>query len=394
MPRKRAANGSGLQPRKRRDGRWEIRYVTGTDGRTGKAIMKSLYGKTSAEVAEKLREATASVDAGTYIEPQRMTLSQWLDIWVHEYCGDIKPGTLDDYKGHIENHIKPALRAIRLCDLQPHNIQRFANSLKTRMSPKTGKPLAPKTIRNIVQGTLCNALSEAVRIRYLPYNPASGCVLQKSAKAEIQPLEDEEITQFIRAIKGNPSETVFFIALNTGMRLSEILGLRWSRINWKKQSIKVDAQLLMKRGKNTERRLGPPKNDKARTFKVAPAVMDALKVVRQQQLERKLKAGPAWNNPLDLVFTDEIGNSIPHATVEHRFRRIMQGLGLEHRFHDLRHTFACESVACGISAKTLSETLGHHSVAFTLDTYAHVLDAMQEEAAARMQQRITERARR
>ena len=393
MPRKRAANGSGLQPRKRRDGRWEIRYVTGTDGRTGKAIMKSLYGKTSAEVAEKLREATASVDAGTYIEPQRMTLSQWLDIWVHEYCGDIKPGTLDDYKGHIENHIKPALGAIRLCDLQPHNIQRFANALKTRMSPKTGKPLAPKTIRNIVQGTLCNALSEAVRIRYLPYNPASGCVLQKSAKAEIQPLEGEEITQFIRAIKGNPSETVFFVALNTGMRLSEILGLRWSRINWKKQSIKVDAQLLMKRGKNTERRLGPPKNDKARTFKVAPAVMDALKVVRQQQLERKLKAGPAWNNPLDLVFTDEIGNSIPHATVEHRFRRIMQCLGLEHRFHDLRHTFACESVACGISAKTLSETLGHHSVAFTLDTYAHVLDAMQDEAAARMQQRITERAR-
>ncbi|WP_418465389.1 tyrosine-type recombinase/integrase [Faecousia sp.] len=393
MPRKRAANGSGLQPRKRRDGRWEIRYVTGTDGRTGKAIMKSLYGKTSAEVAEKLREATASVDAGTYIEPQRMTLSQWLDIWVHEYCGDIKPGTLDDYKGHIENHIKPALGAIRLCDLQPHNIQRFANALKTRMSPKTGKPLAPKTIRNIVQGTLCNALSEAVRIRYLPYNPASGCVLQKSAKAEIQPLEGEEITQFIRAIKGNPSETVFFVALNTGMRLSEILGLRWSRINWKKQSIKVDAQLLMKRGKNTERRLGPPKNDKARTFKVAPAVMDALKVVRQQQLERKLKAGQAWNNPLDLVFTDEIGNSIPHATVEHRFRRIMQCLGLEHRFHDLRHTFACESVACGISAKTLSETLGHHSVAFTLDTYAHVLDAMQDEAAARMQQRITERAR-
>lgn len=393
MPRKRAANGSGLQPRKRRDGRWEIRYVTGTDGRTGKAIMKSLYGKTSAEVAEKLREATASVDAGTYIEPQRMTLSQWLDIWVHEYCGDIKPGTLDDYKGHIENHIKPALGAIRLCDLQPHNIQRFANALKTRMSHKTGKPLAPKTIRNIVQGTLCNALSEAVRIRYLPYNPASGCVLQKSAKAEIQPLEGEEITQFIRAIKGNPSETVFFVALNTGMRLSEILGLRWSRINWKKQSIKVDAQLLMKRGKNTERRLGPPKNDKARTFKVAPAVMDALKVVRQQQLERKLKAGQAWNNPLDLVFTDEIGNSIPHATVEHRFRRIMQCLGLEHRFHDLRHTFACESVACGISAKTLSETLGHHSVAFTLDTYAHVLDAMQDEAAARMQQRITERAR-
>ena len=108
--------------------------------------------------------------------------------------------------------------------------------------------------------------------------------------------------------------------------------------------------------------------------------MDVLKAVRQQQLERKLKAGPVWSNPRDLAFTDEAGNSIPHATVEHRF-------------HDLRHTFACESIACGISPKTLSEALGHHSVSFTLDTYAHVLDAMQDEAAARMQQRIMERAR-
>ena len=346
-----------------------------------------------AEVAEKLREVTASVDAGTYIEPQRMTLAAWLDIWAQEYCGDVKPGTLRDYKNHIETHIVPALGAIRLCELQPHDVQRFANALKKKSSPKTGRPLSPKTVKNIVQGTLCNALSEAVRIRYLPYNPASGCVLQKSAKAEIRPLEGEEITQFMQAIKGNPSEPVFYIALNTGMRLSEILGLRWSRIDWKKQTIKVDAQLLVKRGKGTERGLDLPKNGKARTFKVAPAVMDVLKAVRQQQLERKLKAGPVWNNPLDLVFTDEAGNSIPHATVEHRFTRIMQSLGLEHRFHDLRHTFACESIACGISPKTLSETLGHHSVAFTLDTYAHVLDAMQDEAAARMQQRIMERVK-
>ena len=144
---------------------------------------------------------------------------------------------------------------------------------------------------------------------------------------------------------------MFYIALNTGMRLSEILGLRWSRIDWKKQTIKVDAQLLVKRGKGTERRLGPTKNGKARTFKVAPAVMDTLKAVRQQQLERKLKAGPVWSNPLDLVFTNEAGNSIPHSTVGHRFTRIMQSLGLEHRFHDLRHTFACESIACGISPR-------------------------------------------
>lgn len=144
MPRKRAANGSGMQPRKRKDGRWEVRYVAGINGKTGRAITKSLYGKTSAEVAEKLREVTASVDAGTYIEPQRMTLAAWLDIWAQEYCGDVKPGTLRDYKNHIETHIVPALGAIRLCELQPHDVQRFANALKKKSSPKTAGRFHPR----------------------------------------------------------------------------------------------------------------------------------------------------------------------------------------------------------------------------------------------------------
>ena len=147
MPRGRASNKSGMQPRKRKDGRWEVRYAAGIDGRTGKTILKSIYGKTSAEVAEKLREVTASVDAGTYIEPQRMTLAKWLDVWTQEYCGDVKPGTLDDYKGHIENHIKPALGAIRLCELQPHDVQRFANALKSKVSSRQASRFHPRPLK-------------------------------------------------------------------------------------------------------------------------------------------------------------------------------------------------------------------------------------------------------
>lgn len=321
MARGRAANGSGMQPRQRKDGLWEVRYCVGTDPGTGKPIRKSLYGKTSAEVAEKLRAATASVDAGTYLEPQRMLLGDWLEIWLNEYCGAVKPGTLKAYADNVNNHIKPALGAVRLCELQPHEVQRFVNSLQH-------KDLSPKSIKNI-HGVLCKALSEAVRIKYLASNPASGCILPKVIREEIHPFEAEEISAFMDTIKGNPSEALFFVALNTGMRLSEILGLRWSRVDFKKGMIKVDAQLMVKRGKDTARELGLPKNSKPRLFKPAPAVMDVLRAVDRQQKEWRLKAGSAWSNSLGLVFTNEIGQEIPHGTVEHRFSRVLESAGIE-----------------------------------------------------------------
>ena len=243
-----------------------------------------------------------------------------------------------------------------------------------------------------VHGTLCKALSEAVRVRYIASNPANGCILPKVRRDDIAPLEAEEVTAFSEAIKGNPSEAVFFVALNTGMRLSEILGLRWSRVDFKNGMIKVDAQMLVKRGKDAERTLGTPKNGKPRTFKAAPVVLDCLKAVQRKQKEWRLQAGEAWNNALDLVFTNEAGQEIPHATIEHRFTRIMDSIGLEgHRFHDLRHTFATEAIRAGVDVKTVSEMLGHSSVAFTLDVYAGVTSAMQDEAANRLQALFTSR---
>ena len=386
VARGRAANGSGLQPRKRADGRYEARCVTGIDPLTGKAKYKYIYGKTSDECARKLRAAVAAVDAGTYIEPKRMKLSEWLDIWLEDYCGAIKPGTLKCYTDDVRNHIAPALGTIRLCELQPHDVQRFINNLQ-----RGAKSLSPKTIKNI-HGVLCKALSEACRVKYIPSNPASGCVLPKVIREELHPFESDEIRAFMQAMQGSPSEALFFFALKTGMRLSEILGLRWSRVDFQKNTIKVDAQLLVKRGKNTARELGTPKNGKPRSFIAANAVMECLRSVKKQQNEWRLRAGQAWDNPLDLVFTNEIGQAIPHATVEHRFTRILQAVGIEnHRFHDLRHTFTVESIRAGVDVKTLSSMLGHSSVSFTLDVYAHATTEMQVDAAEKLQALIVGR---
>lgn len=124
---RRAAQGTGTIRKKTvtRSGKeytyWEARYTAGTDPGTGKQIQRSITGKNQKEVAQKLKAATASIDAGTYLEPSKMTKGEWLDIWTVEYLGGVKPRTVDNYKNVIKNHIKPAMGAVKLESLNAHH---------------------------------------------------------------------------------------------------------------------------------------------------------------------------------------------------------------------------------------------------------------------------------
>ena len=162
MAKRKAANGSGTL-RERKDGRWEGQYVVGRDPGTGELIRKSVYGKNKDECAKKLREATASVDNGTYRLPKKITVKEWMNVWFTEYCNDLKERTKHTYRSAIDTHIIPGLGATKLTALKPPMIQRFVNSLTN---------LAPKTVRN-VYGILHRALEVAVEQDYLPKNPAS-----------------------------------------------------------------------------------------------------------------------------------------------------------------------------------------------------------------------------
>ena len=281
--------------------------------------------------------------------------------------------------------------AVKLCELRTHDIQTFINRLRSGKSKD--KALSAKTAKNI-HGTLHKALDVATKIGYLRTNPANNIELPRIDREEIQPFAGEQIDAFLEVINGEPNEALFFTALYTGMRLSELLGLHWKYVDVTKGIIKVSKQMLVKRGKGDERALGTTKNGKPRTVKVAPAVMDVLSAVRKKQLEDKLKVGGTWNNPLGLVFVDDMGECIPHSTIEHRYKRLVTAIGLpERRFHDLRHTYATESIRLGVPIKTVSEALGHYSTAFTMDVYGHVTEAMQDDAASRMQAAIEERIR-
>ena len=390
MSRRRAPNGNGTI-RHRSDGRWEAIYSIGRSTGTGKLIRRSLYATTAEEASKKLRAVTAAIDDRSYIEPEKMPLKQWLKVWLQKYTGGIKESTQLQYEANVRLHINPALGAVRISELRTHDIQSFLNRLYRGKKGKVG--LSAKTTKNI-HGTLHKALDTAVKVGYIRMNPSNNIELPRIEREEIQPLDDGQIDTFLVAIQDSPSEAIFYTALYTGMRLSELLGLTWRCVDFKKETIKVDKQLLHVRKKGMHRELGTPKNSKPRKFRVASAVIETLRFVKKRQIEARLLAGEVWDNPFDLVFTDNIGGSIPHSTVEHQYKRIIAGIGIPNkRFHDLRHTYATMSISLGIPIKTISEALGHYSTAFTMDVYGHVTQQMQDDAASLIQASIIARKR-
>ena len=374
MMKTKASNGSG-SIRQKPNGRYELRYRQ--DGK-----QKSTSFATFTEADKARRTITAAVDAGTYVDPSKMKLGDWLDVWLENYCGHIKPGTLVQYRGYVKNHIKPELGMIKLCNLRPHRVQQFVNEL-TSHGKNPDKEISYKTRKNI-HGCLSAALAKAVQIKYIPENPATGCNIPKEEREEndklVNPFTTEELAAFLALTGDARYKDIYDIAIGTGMRLSEILGLRWSKVDQKKGTITVDSQLLILREKGGKRKLAPTKYEGTRTFKVAKSVMALLQKIKKQQAADRLATGSAWEYEInDLVFTDLIGNTIPHASVEHEFKKIVTAAGCpEHRFHDLRHTFATLALQHHADVKTLSKALGHRSVAFTLDVYGHVSEEMSD----------------
>lgn len=380
----RSAAGAGTIRKKTvtRSGReytyWEARYTAGRDPGTGRQLQRSITGKTQKEVAEKLRAATTALDNGTYTEPSKLTLGAWLDIWLAEYLGDVKQSTVAAYSGHVRNHIKPALGAVRLEALTTHAIQQLYNRAQ-----KGEKPLAPKTIK-LLHGTLHKALQQAVEVKYLRFNPADACKLPRMEKRELHPLSEAETKTFLQAIKGHRFEDLFTVALFTGMRQGELLGLGWDKVDLRAGALTIDRQLQKEKKRGGQHRLSSTKNGKGRTITPASWAMGVLKRHRAEQARQRLRAGEAWKDS-GLVFTDETGEHLAAVTVYKEFKRVAQAIGRpDARFHDLRHTYAVNAIRAGDDIRTVSGNLGHATVAFTLDVYADFTEDLKRDSAQRM----------
>ena len=357
---------------------WEARYTAGYHPGTGKQIQRSITGKTQKEVAQKLKKALAELDAGTYIAPCKMTVGEWLDIWLTEYLTDVKPLTKSHYSEQVRKHLKPAFGATKLESLDTHTIQKFYNALYD-----DGNGLSAKTIKNI-NGVLHTALQQAIANGHIRQNPTEACKLHKVIKPEIKPLEPDEIARMLQEAAKDDYHNLFTVAMFTGMRQGELLGLSWECVDFTTGVITIKQQLQCKDGNYF---LETPKNGKSRTILPASLVMDALRQERHRQELEQATAGEAWNNPFNLVFTDATGKHLVRRTVVKHFKAVISRAEIsnEVRFHDLRHSFAVTSLYAGDDIKTVQTNLGHATAQFTLDVYGHVTQKMRQDSANRMQ---------
>ena len=382
MPRKsntRAAQGSG-SIRQREDGTWEARYVVGRDPGTGKQVRKSVYAKSQKEVRQKLAQAIAAIDKGIYQAPNKITVAAWMEEWLTTFCANkVKPLTLASYSAMIRNHIVPAFGAVELQAVKGAHIQRLYNSM-------TAAGLSGKTVKN-VSAILHKAFSIALKQGIIQVNPCDAAELPKAEHKEIHPLADDEVPRFLAAIDESPMRNAFALCLFAGLREGECLGLSWGQVDFERGRITVSQQLQQEKTKGGKYYIAPTtKSGKPRTIEPPAIAFEYLRAERVKQLENRLKAGPAWDNPDDLVFTNETGRHYVTYTFYRKFKAIAASIGRpDARPHDLRHTTATVAISSGADIKSVQDMLGHATASFTLNVYAHTSEKMMKDTAVRMQ---------
>ena len=234
-------------------------------------------------------------------------------------------------------------------------------------------------------------LDKALSLDMIRKNVAKDCELPMVEKTEMHTLSDVELRQFLEIAKDDPFYLMYYVDFFTGLRESELIGLTWDCIDFEQGTIRVYRQFVRiasgpGKGKMMYTSL---KNHKERTIHPAPSVMEALRQAKKKQAEQRLRAGSAWNNEYDMVFTRDNGKFVRFKTLYIHFKDLVSRINRpEMRFHDIRHTYATLSIQSEIDFKTLSLSLGHATVAFTLDTYGHVSNRMSQNAVDKMERLI------
>jgi integrase len=275
----------------------------------------------------------------------------------------------------VANHVEPNIGRTTLSKLTPHQIAGLYGDLL-----RGG--LAPSTVRQ-VHAVLHSALKQAVRWNLLVRNPASAVDAPRVPRHRIDPLSLGQVEALLAEAEQDRLHALYVLAVTTGLRQGELLGLQWSDIDWGSAELRVRRQLM--RGPEGFEFPEPKTASGRRVVSLPARAVDALRAHRSRQLEERLAAGAAWHD-WDLVFCNTVGKPIEGQNLTRRsFKPLLARAGLPPiRFHDLRHTAATLLLAQNVHPKVVQERLGHSQIAVTMDTYSHVMPSMQREAADKL----------
>ena len=367
-------NGQGMI-RQRKDGRWEGRIVIGYDEKS-LPITKNVLGKTKLECEEKLKVLSETVRKPTEKVSANMPFGEYIDYWYRTFC---EPGiaktTRYKYENEIYLHIIPKIGKIPLASLKKSDLQQFyAQQKRNGNLDRHGRgntELAGGVIRSIHTRIKC-ALDQAMREGLIFRNPAVGCTIPPKKSKEVKVLTHEEIQRLMIQAKAEGFYEMILLALATGLRRGELLGLQWEDLNFETGELSVRREYTPLGSRFI---ISTPKTrTSTRTVRLPESVLEVF-------AEYRKRVDSEW------IFPSPIDPSRPISPCycRNRLSEMLQRAGCKHiPFHGLRHTFATTALENGLDIKTLSEILGHSSAETTLNVYSHVTAEMERNAAQKI----------
>lgn len=388
---KRRLNNEGSIYKRENDGRWVAELTIGRNPTTGKQIKKYFYGAKQSIVKAKMESFKKDLENKTKENFNKgdLTFGEWLNQWLVTYkSNNLKIRTFSDYELMIRLYITPRLGSIVIKDIKTEHLQNMYNELLSNGSIKTKGSLSIRTVKYV--HTVCNlALKKASDLKMIPENVSVFTELPKNNKKEVDVLSIEEQLQFIKVIRSNKLECVFLLAMGTGLRIGEILALKWKSINFEEGVLKVTESV--QRVKNIKREnedapkttieFNTPKTlSSIRVVPIPSAILKKLCYHKERQEEEKSIAGSLYIDD-DLVFATALGTVIEPRNVERTFYKLIKQANLRHfNFHLLRHTFASRLVDTNASFSVVQELLGHSKKGNVTFRYSHASISAKKEA--------------
>lgn len=358
--------------RQRSKGSWTIQVYAGRDPVSGKKmrIARTVRGtKKEAELA--LARLISSVETGIDFNATKLTFADYAERWLKSKKKKVRPKTIQRYSDLMRLHVVPVIGSIPLLKLKPLHLEKVYEEASSR-------GLSPQSILHIHR-VLFTALKQAVAWQLIPRNIAEAVTPPRPEHREVEPMTSREVVRIFETVAGTDLEIPTILGLGTGMRLGEVLGLRWKDIDLDKKSARI-AQTVQETNEGLV--FVPPKTHRSRrTVSLPGFVVHALRKHKKEQSERRLVVGSAWHDN-DLVIERGDGLPVRTSSLSGRFADRMKKEGIKLTFHGLRHGHASLMLAAGVHLKVVSERLGHSTIGITADLYTHVADEVHEAAAA------------
>jgi len=366
---------------KRGKNSYSIAISVGKDATTGKYKYQWVSVKGTKKEAEKrLSELLHQLDNGTFMKPSKTTLAEYLERWLKDCAPNLSPRTAEGYEYIVRRHLIPSLGQIPLTQLKPDHLQRVYSD-KLSAGRTDGKGGLSNRSVHYIHVTLHKALKTAVKLGMIVRNPAEAVEPPHIQHHEMQTMNESDVHVFLEFAKATPYYALFYTALFTGMRRSELLALRWSDVNLILCQLSVSRSIhQLHSGAIIFRQ---PKTDKSRRMvSLSPSTAIVLREHREQQAQLRQSIGLTLSDA-DLVFSQYDGKPLLPDSITHAWHKLAIRCGLKDiRLHDARHTHASLMLKQGVHPKIVQERLGHASIQITLDTYSHVAPGLQEAAAA------------